>query len=573
MLTAPNLVDGSYTFTYIISGASTGSGIASAVSVVSGEALITLDAAQFTTAGDITVSITEVANDATSCSVTGLNIGADFVINPLPVIESTDLAVADICLEETASLTISGTEFVDGDYELVYALSGANTASAITTLTFVDGAASIDFDAMTLANAGTTTFTISQVTNLNTLCVSTSVASINFVVNPIPEVIDGQLTASDICLNENGFVSFTNATDLADGEYMITYDLSGANVASDLSATLTITGGSGSFEIPAASLSNTGITTFSLTLVNSDTGCASDPLMVSDDFEVLALPDATGLSVTATDVCFGEAVLVNLSGATLLADADYLVTYQLSGANESAEITETLSFTAGEANITLDATLIANSGTTSLMVVDIQNFLTTCSATNLGTASGSFTAESPAAPTLSASGEVFCINDSPTVGDLEARVNSSLTVVTYNAATGGSVINTGTLLADNTTYYIGVINETSGCESAERLAVTIDLSGCDSIFIPNGFSPNGDGMNDVFEMKNIDIIYPDYTIEIFNRNGSAVFKGNANTGFWDGKANTNNLGGNVLPNGVYFYILNYNDGQTGPKQGNIYLNR
>ncbi len=573
MLTAPNLVDGSYTFTYMISGDTTGSGIASAVSVVSGEALITLDAAQFTTAGDITVTLTEVANDATSCSVTGLDITSDFVINPLPVIESADLAAADICLDETATLAISGTEFVDGDYEVVYALSGANTASATTTLTFVDGAASIDFDAMTLANAGTTTFSISQVSNLTTSCVSTSTASIDFIVNPIPEVIDGQLTASDICINENGFISFTNATGLADGDYMITYDLSGANTATDLSATLTIAAGSGSFEIPAASLVNTGITTFNLTLVNSETGCASDPLMVSDDFEVLALPDATGLSVAAADVCFGEAVLVDLTGATLLADADYLVTYQLSGANESAEITETLAFTGGDASIVLDSALLANSGTTTLTVIDIQNFVTMCSATNVITASGSFTAESPAAPTLSASGEVFCINDSPTVGDLEARVNSSLTVVTYNAATGGSVLNATTLLADNTTYYLGVINSTSGCESAERLAVTIDLSGCDSIFIPNGFSPNGDGMNDVFEMKNINIIYPDYTIEIFNRNGSVVFKGNASSGFWDGKANTNNLGGNVLPNGVYFYILNYNDGQTSPKQGNIYLNR
>ncbi|MCC4213160.1 gliding motility-associated C-terminal domain-containing protein [Leeuwenhoekiella parthenopeia] len=572
-LNAPNLSDGSYTFNYNASGASTSSAIAANIPVVGGEAVFAIDAALLANTGAVTLSITSVTNDDSSCFTESLDISTDFVINPLPVIESEDLAVADICLEEGTRVEITGTDLVDGDYEVTYSLSGANTASATETLTFTDGAATIDLAAATLANAGTTSFSITQVINPVTSCVSTTTASVEFVVNPIPDVADGQLEASDICLNENGFVSFTNATGLADGDYTITYDLSGANEATDVIATLSIASGAGSFEIPATSLTETGITTFTLTLVSSSAGCDSDPLVVSDDFEVLTLPDAAGLSVSIADVCFGEPVSVSLSGATLLADADYFVTYVLSGANTSGEITETLSFSAGAATIDLDAALIVNSGSTTLTIVDVQNFTTTCSSVNVGAPAASFVAEDPAAPTLAANAEVFCINDSPTIADLEARVNSSLTVVTYNAATGGAALSANTALADNATYYLGIVNSASGCESSQRLAITVDLSGCDSVFIPNGFSPNGDGINDVFEMKNIDIIYPDYSIEIFNRNGSVVFKGNTATGFWNGQANTNNLGGNTLPNGVYFYIINFNDGQTAPKQGNVYLNR
>jgi hypothetical protein len=33
------------------------------------------------------------------------------------------------------------------------------------------------------------------------------------------------------------------------------------------------------------------------------------------------------------------------------------------------------------------------------------------------------------------------------------------------------------------------------------------------------------------------------------------------------------LNNNVLPNGVYFYIINFNDGITKAKQGRVYLNR
>jgi len=64
-----------------------------------------------------------------------------------------------------------------------------------------------------------------------------------------------------------------------------------------------------------------------------------------------------------------------------------------------------------------------------------------------------------------------------------------------------------------------------------------------------GFSPNGDGMNDVFTIKNLDS-YPENSLEIFNRWGNRVYRKENYTNDWDGSYD--NI---LLPDGIYFYIL------------------
>jgi gliding motility-associated-like protein len=64
-------------------------------------------------------------------------------------------------------------------------------------------------------------------------------------------------------------------------------------------------------------------------------------------------------------------------------------------------------------------------------------------------------------------------------------------------------------------------------------------------------------------------------LEIFNRYGNVLYKGNINTSNWDGTSTEPGikLDNNLAPVGVYFYILNYNDGVKEPKQGRLYLSR
>ena len=91
-------------------------------------------------------------------------------------------------------------------------------------------------------------------------------------------------------------------------------------------------------------------------------------------------------------------------------------------------------------------------------------------------------------------------------------------------------------------------------------------------FIPDGFSPNGDAINDLFVIRGLES-YPDNTIVIFNRWGEKVFDAAPYLNTWDG-ISTNGLkvGGNELPVGTYFYLLDLGDGSEVIK-GTIYLNK
>jgi len=77
-----------------------------------------------------------------------------------------------------------------------------------------------------------------------------------------------------------------------------------------------------------------------------------------------------------------------------------------------------------------------------------------------------------------------------------------------------------------------------------------------ALTIPSGFSPNGDGINDVFEITGIDL-FPDVSVEVFNRWGIVVYNSTNYDNSWDGRDNT----GQLLPEDTYFYIVKINDNQ------------
>ena len=72
--------------------------------------------------------------------------------------------------------------------------------------------------------------------------------------------------------------------------------------------------------------------------------------------------------------------------------------------------------------------------------------------------------------------------------------------------------------------------------------------------IANAFSPNGDGINDVWIVKDLEW-YPYATIQIFNRSGQQVFSGTTSSMPWDGKYK-----GASLPVATYYYMINLRNG-------------
>ena len=106
--------------------------------------------------------------------------------------------------------------------------------------------------------------------------------------------------------------------------------------------------------------------------------------------------------------------------------------------------------------------------------------------------------------------------------------------------------------------YNVTITTVDGCISQASLET--DTTSC---LIPKGISPNGDGMNDTFDLSGFNVT----KLSIFNRYGREVFSKNNYTNEWHGQED----GGNELPTGTYFFTMERSNGES--KTGWVYINR
>ena len=118
----------------------------------------------------------------------------------------------------------------------------------------------------------------------------------------------------------------------------------------------------------------------------------------------------------------------------------------------------------------------------------------------------------------------------------------------------------------------GVPNEYDNCpETPNEDQSDVDGNGkgdaCDGLIVNDVLTPNGDGMNDTWEIANIER-FPNTTIRVFSRWGNEVFSTNNYNNDWGG---TSDSGGDILPTGSYFYQIDQGgDGQI-VLQGWLYL--
>ena len=94
----------------------------------------------------------------------------------------------------------------------------------------------------------------------------------------------------------------------------------------------------------------------------------------------------------------------------------------------------------------------------------------------------------------------------------------------------------------------------------------------EEFMIPEGFSPNGDGIGDAWVITRLNELYPNNSVVIYNRWGTEVFSARPYQNDWRGEANTGANIGDELPVGTYFYVLDLGEG-IDPETGYVYLNR
>lgn len=88
-------------------------------------------------------------------------------------------------------------------------------------------------------------------------------------------------------------------------------------------------------------------------------------------------------------------------------------------------------------------------------------------------------------------------------------------------------------------------------------------------FIPGGFSPNGDGVNDMFVIENSG--NRQVNLEVYNRWGNRVYKNANYKNDWDGKSTEGVHTGGYVTDGTYFYIVSFDN--TDRRQGYITIHR
>jgi len=249
--------------------------------------------------------------------------------------------------------------------------------------------------------------------------------------------------------------------------------------------------------------------------------------------------------------------------------------YPIHGVNQSAAGIYTQTFTAAGGCDSISAiTLTVNNPTTftvnpiscSSYTVNGQSYSST------GVYSQTLTGSNGCDSTLTINLTVHTpvavsIENDTTISSGSSVTISSLTLgtVSYSWNTGQT---TETIIVSPgiTSTYIVMQTDSNGCVSSDTITITIKNRCDEDIFVPNSFSPNSDGQNDVLKLLSGSYMKSVYFV-IYDRWGEKVFETNDVTQGWDG-----NYRGKEVNSDVYVYLIRYscsNKNEEEIKRGNV----
>jgi gliding motility-associated-like protein len=122
--------------------------------------------------------------------------------------------------------------------------------------------------------------------------------------------------------------------------------------------------------------------------------------------------------------------------------------------------------------------------------------------------------------------------------------------------------------ADTTTLFVVTGTAATNCKATDSLLITV-LPAL-KFDLPNAFTPNGDGSNDVFLPVFKGEVFEQFHLKIYSRWGKLVFESSSPNQGWNGT-----IDGASLPSDVYIFVMDYRftDGRSGQESGDITLLR
>jgi len=147
------------------------------------------------------------------------------------------------------------------------------------------------------------------------------------------------------------------------------------------------------------------------------------------------------------------------------------------------------------------------------------------------------------------------------IGEITTR-SPNIDNYSFNWSTGDTTADLSNLLADT---YTLIVSDPNGCSETYQVTVGNIIDDCRyHIYLPNTFSPNYDGENDVLYLRGRDI--ESFTLQIYNRWGNKIFETDDINNGWDGTYK-----GQELNPAVFVYVLKvtFTNGAEILEDGNI----
>jgi gliding motility-associated-like protein len=408
----------------------------------------------------------------------------------------TDTDDVDVIPDSNAPVADAGTDITvtcnDLPWNVTLDGSGSDNGANITYAWSTTGTGVI-------TNGTTTSPSVDQegaytitVTNTSNSCTAT--ATVNVVTDTVSPVADAGLDGVITCTS--GLVTTIDGTASTGSNITYNWTTSNGTIDSQSSGTATVSA-AGDYDLT----------------VTADNGCTdTDQVSVTMD----TLSPVVNIAAPADLDCQGNPVTLDGSAST--------------GTNET--------YLWSDAS-TNNTTSVTTAGTYTLTVTNDNG----CSS------SASVTVNNVAGPVADFTG-------SPTSGNIPLDVdftdNSTGTNLTYDWNFGDNNTSTqqhpsNTFITVGTFDVILTVTDDNGCTDSDTLVVSTD--GESMLIVPNIFSPNNDGNNDIFNIQGTNILEIKGTI--FNRWGQVVYEFDALGAGWDGHT----ISGAEAASGTYYYII------------------